>query len=54
MELVLDFGLPPKAQIAASGGGGGLPDPPVGYAYVVDANGDYVVDANGDYVIAAI
>lgn len=31
-----------------------LPDPPEGYAYVVDGTGRYIVDSIGRYVIRAM
>lgn len=33
-------------------GGGGVPAPPSGYAYLVTAAGDYIVTAAGAYVLA--
>ena len=31
----------------------GTPEPPAGYALVVDENGDYLIDLNGQYLIHA-
>jgi hypothetical protein len=41
-------------QLTVTGGGGGLPDPPAGFAYIVNADGKYVVNADSAYILAKI
>lgn len=34
--------------------GGGLPDPPEGFAYLTDDEGVYITDSEGSYIIVPI
>lgn len=40
--------------IADYGGGGGLPAPPAGYAYIVNAGGSYLLNADGSYILTKV
>lgn len=40
--------------VPVGGGGGDLPDPPMGFAYVVNSNGDFFVTNDDAYVIQEI
>lgn len=33
---------------------GGLPAPPTGFAYLVNADGAYIVNADGAYILAKV
>lgn len=41
-------------RLSLLSGGGGLPAPPSGYAYLVDDSGNFLIDDSGNYLIGAV
>ncbi len=43
-----------ETTIGSGGGGGGLPTPPSGFAYLVNKDTEYLVNADGAYILAKV